>query len=198
MAIGVSFVPAAGKDSRQVDAQDSAVQQAIQVLSLRLPRVVGAQGLAPSTLLNAAGGAALTGAGGNVDRIVDQIINRIMPEGAQPGPVPTVPTPRVVPGGQPGQPGQPPTPGVPMPPRMPGMPAPMPGQVPDPQPAGPPGAQPVPAPRVVPGIQPPVVPPPVEAPPEPMPRPGELPGPAPRRGPGRDAQLMSLLGFRQG
>lgn len=61
MGMGVSFVPNGQGDpmNRQQPGQASGappLQQAIQMLSLRLPRVVGANALAPGQLLNAPGG----------------------------------------------------------------------------------------------------------------------------------------------
>lgn len=59
--MGVSFVPGGQGDplNRQQQGEASGappLQQAIQMLSLRLPRVVGANALAPGQLLNAPGG----------------------------------------------------------------------------------------------------------------------------------------------
>ncbi len=59
--MGVSFVPGGQGDpqnrSQQGEASGAApLQQAIQMLSLRLPRVVGANAMAPGQLLNAPGG----------------------------------------------------------------------------------------------------------------------------------------------
>ena len=61
---GLSFVPGQPKEAGSPSGggplgQSSPVQQAIQMLSLRLPRVLGAQGLAPSALMQAPGGAGL-------------------------------------------------------------------------------------------------------------------------------------------
>lgn len=61
MSMGVSFVPSGQGDPMNRQQQGQApgappLQQAIQMLSLRLPRVVGANALAPGQLLNAPGG----------------------------------------------------------------------------------------------------------------------------------------------
>jgi hypothetical protein len=61
---GLSFSPAdqSGPNGQPTNGQrPSPVQQAIQTLSLRIPRVVGASGLAPTPLLNSQGGSALGG-----------------------------------------------------------------------------------------------------------------------------------------
>lgn len=121
MAIGVSFVPSQpptpGATDR-VNTANPAVQEAIQTLSLRLPRVVGSQALAPSALLHGAGGAALSG-NGHVDALVRSILQRMLPQGgsqtAQPAPLapggampsPTAPAAQT---GAPGLPGAMPTP----------------------------------------------------------------------------------------
>lgn len=57
--LGVSFVPGGQAENNRDKVQQqggNALQQAIQFLSLRLPRVTGAQGIAPAPLLNAPGG----------------------------------------------------------------------------------------------------------------------------------------------
>lgn len=65
-SFGVSFVPGGQGDPGKSMPEGQAggappLQQAIQLLSLRLPRVVGANGLAPGPLLNAPGGMGGTG-----------------------------------------------------------------------------------------------------------------------------------------
>lgn len=68
---GVSFVPGGGSaDPQQAQPGGPAagappVQRAVQMLSLRLPRVVGANGMAPGPLLNAPGAMGQPGAGLN-------------------------------------------------------------------------------------------------------------------------------------
>ena len=112
MAIGVSFVPsqppAAGTDARTVNTANPAVQQAIQTLSLRLPRVVGSQALAPSALLHGAGSAGLSGSG-SVDAIVQSVLKRMLPQAGsqttQPAPAaPGMPQAPAVSGAQTGAP----------------------------------------------------------------------------------------------
>lgn len=59
MAIGVSFLEglSGGGDPREdVNGHAAQVQRAIQLLNLRLPRVAGANAIAPGALLNAPGG----------------------------------------------------------------------------------------------------------------------------------------------
>lgn len=69
---GISFVPGAQDDPTRVNgngrpgAPKNPVQEAIQVLSLRLPKVYGAQALAPAPLLTSPGGMGQPGAKGNV------------------------------------------------------------------------------------------------------------------------------------
>lgn len=78
--IGVSFQPGQnGQQNGQAGSQPTGggVQEAIKVLSLRLPKVLGAQAAVPMPLLTS------QGSGGNprVDSIVQQILARIMPQG---------------------------------------------------------------------------------------------------------------------
>ena len=79
MIPGVSFQPATGNmspvDQQRARAAGGGVQEAIKILSLRLPKVVGAQALAPSLLLTS------QGSGGNprVDSVVNQIMQRMFP-----------------------------------------------------------------------------------------------------------------------
>ena len=96
--IGVSFQPGSqdlsnGNGARP--SQGSGVQEAIKVLSLRLPKVLGAQASVPMPLLTS------QGSGGNprVDSIVNQVLSRVMPQQQQPMPV--LPA---MSGSQPGQP----------------------------------------------------------------------------------------------
>src|SRR5688572_14678794 len=75
---GVNFQPGGGQDLTQERPRNagSGVQEAIKVLSLRLPKVVGAQAAVPMPLMQSQGG------GGNrVDSVVNQILSRIMPTG---------------------------------------------------------------------------------------------------------------------
>lgn len=80
--IGVSFQPGSQEFGQQQSngggrPQGQGLQEAIRVLSLRLPKVLGAQPAASMPLLTAQGG------GGNprVDSIVQQVLARIMPQG---------------------------------------------------------------------------------------------------------------------
>ncbi len=93
MIQGANFQPngagpgGGGNDPRRRAQQG--LQEAIQVLSLRLPKAVGAQSVAPSALLNA------QGSGGNpmIDSVVSRVMSRMMPTGDKPpmGNVPSVP-----------------------------------------------------------------------------------------------------------
>ena len=81
--IGKSFQP--GEDNKAVnagEARGSGVQEAIKVLSLRLPKVVGAQGMTPMPLLQS------QGSGGNprVDSIVQSVLSKIFPTAAPSAP----------------------------------------------------------------------------------------------------------------
>jgi len=87
---GVNFQPGqqAGNAQLRPKASNSA-QEAIKILSLRLPKQVGPNALAPAALLNA------QGSGGNprVDSVVSQVMGRMFPQGQpeQP-PQPMVPS----------------------------------------------------------------------------------------------------------
>src|SRR5512137_2970035 len=84
MAIGLSFVPGGNLDRKSSETPVEPIQDAIQVLSLRLPRVVGAGAVAPGALLNAQGAAGLMG-GMDLDRMIKAIIDRMLPQvGGQP------------------------------------------------------------------------------------------------------------------
>lgn len=79
--LGLSFSPfntaqpqnvqGAGQPGAAPSAQD-----AIRVLSLRLPRVVGAGALAPGPLLNAPGGAAFGGSGFNLEQLLQLLFGQ--------------------------------------------------------------------------------------------------------------------------
>jgi hypothetical protein len=81
MISGVSFQPgvANGASPYRDAKQAEGVQEAIRVLSLRLPKVVGAQGVAPQALLSS------PGAGGDprVDSIVNRVWSNLFPTGPQ-------------------------------------------------------------------------------------------------------------------
>ena len=85
--IGVNFQPGSNQDEARNGSPRpgaSGVQEAIKVLSLRLPKVVGAQGVTPMPLLTS------QGAGGNprVDSVVNQIMQRFAPTQAPQAPAP--------------------------------------------------------------------------------------------------------------
>jgi hypothetical protein len=76
---GVSFQPGSGETAPGgTKKPQTGVQEAIQVLSLRLPKTVGARAIAPGALLNA------QGSGGNprIDSVVSQVLGRYFPTGA--------------------------------------------------------------------------------------------------------------------
>jgi len=85
MISGVNFQPGLQDQQAQPNSGSSpsgssqGVQEAIKVLSLRLPKVVGANAVAPSALLSA------QGSGGNprVDSIVEQVLRKYFPQAAQ-------------------------------------------------------------------------------------------------------------------
>ena len=128
---GVSFVPGQGEQNTQNGpgrpGGANPVQSAIQMLSLRLPRLGGAQGLAPGPLLQAPGGGGMPGGGlggGVADNPLLQALLRLagifggqgggmgapaLPMGGGMG---APPIPRVIPGSDPSMAPRP-GPGVP-------------------------------------------------------------------------------------
>lgn len=89
---GVGFQPGSGLTQEQYERQraigGSGVQEAIRILSLRLPRVMGAQGaIAPATLLQSEGSA------GNpmIDRVLERAWQRVMGTGGPNSPQPAAP-----------------------------------------------------------------------------------------------------------
>jgi hypothetical protein len=103
---GLSFTPGQPQNGQQSGQQGgqprgnvSPVQQAIQTLSLRIPRVVGAGGLAPQALLTAQGGSALGNP--NSASVLEEIRRRLFGPAptatpgtyTPPNPPPYVPTP---------------------------------------------------------------------------------------------------------
>lgn len=73
---GVNFQPGSKNDQNGANGSNTTgVQEAIKVLSLRLPKVVGARAVAPGELLNA------QGSGGNpmIDSVVNQVLARYFP-----------------------------------------------------------------------------------------------------------------------
>ena len=89
MINGVNFQPGSMEQerNRRMGASGSAdgVQEAIKVLSLRLPKVVGARAVSPSALLQGQGGQ------GNpqIDSMVERVLAKMFP--GQGGPAPTAP-----------------------------------------------------------------------------------------------------------
>src|SRR3990167_2804031 len=69
---GISFVPGQSQDPQngmaggRMGASRSPMQEAVKVLSLRVPKFYGSQSLAPAPLLQAPGGMGQPGARGNV------------------------------------------------------------------------------------------------------------------------------------
>lgn len=127
---GVSFVP--GQDQQQPQhGGASPLQQALQVLSLRLPRVQGANSLAPSGLLHGMGGA-MFGGDMDLERLLAQLFGPGGPLAGGGGmPPPSQPTTKVTPSGGPPDAapgGGPLNPSLP-PPSMPTWPAPTPGSI---------------------------------------------------------------------
>lgn len=115
---GVSFLPGGdAKYAREGNSATAPLQEAVKVLSLRVPRVVGASPLAPLALLTGQGG------GGLPSGIVETLLRALAPPVEAP-PVAAVPQPGLgvnapPAGSQPvPQPSQPPAPGV-MPPTLP-------------------------------------------------------------------------------
>lgn len=114
MAIGVSFLDELGaKLDKPSNPDGDRYQEAVQILSMRLPRVVGGGGLAPAPLLQSMGGAGSPFAQSSVQQAFAQMAG--LPPQAQPGrgPLPSgapqmpampqqpramAPTPRVIPG----------------------------------------------------------------------------------------------------
>jgi hypothetical protein len=85
--IGVSFDPAQeGQYNQQGSGPNASsaprgIQEAIKILSLRLPRVVGANAVSPQALLSS------PGSSGRVDSIVNQIMARYFPQGVTQSPM---------------------------------------------------------------------------------------------------------------
>jgi len=79
--IGVNFQP--GTQDQMSGGRPSnpnqGVQEAIKVLSLRLPKTVGAQAVAPQGLLQSLGGS-----GTRVDSVVNQVLSKMFPGTASP------------------------------------------------------------------------------------------------------------------
>lgn len=86
---GVSFQPGQGGTAQQNGNGNGApnagnsVQEAIKILSLRLPKVVGAQGVAPQRLLES------MGSGGNpqIDSVLTRVWQKIFPNAVPTSPI---------------------------------------------------------------------------------------------------------------
>lgn len=108
MDIGQSFSPTdAAQQNQQQTGQLTPVQQAIKILSLRIPHQGGASAITPNALLTAPGAAGLVG--GPMD--IMAILRRLLQPGGGVGPAPAglsnAPVPNVTPGGPPGLPSMP-------------------------------------------------------------------------------------------
>lgn len=111
---GLSFVPTdqgtqqPGRPGGLPGGGVPPIQQAIQMLSLRLPHVLGAQAVAPGPLLTSAGGGGMNvGAGGGSLEAILRMLFGLHQTGAfgtpaspstRPGATPMPPLPRVTPG----------------------------------------------------------------------------------------------------
>lgn len=83
IAGGVSFQPGASDDRNKINPNapngtQEGVQEAIKVLSLRVPRVVGAYGITSKGLMESPGS---NGAGSRVDGVVNSVLSRMFPTG---------------------------------------------------------------------------------------------------------------------
>jgi len=116
---GLSFAPLK-TDQANGNGQPTGpapIQEAIRVLNLQIPKVVGARALAPGPLLTAPGAAGVPGAGG-LDALLRRLLAQLVPGPAQnAGPamggpqgglpamgpaMASAPPPRITPGIQPG------------------------------------------------------------------------------------------------
>jgi hypothetical protein len=137
----VSFVPT-DHNLAENAASQTPIQNAIKLLSLRIPQFVGAKSIAPSALLNAAGGAGIPfqGVPGGLEEWLRRLFEARTGDGPDGGHAPQASViPHITPGNA--RPGQPPeAPWNPRPPQpigpISGAPAPRPA----PPPLGPPQA----------------------------------------------------------
>ncbi len=141
--LGLSFAPLANNAptgaTGQPQANAAPLQEAIRLLSLRLPRQVASRGLAPSSLLTAPGSAGLPGTSGAPT--IEEFLRRLLMGFGTPG-QPTNPYPGT--GGPEPMPGAYPAPAMSAPePMMGGAPSPS-MSAPEPRPTSP-------LPRVTPG-----------------------------------------------
>ncbi len=202
--IGVSFLPGSETPSRHPSGDatgGSDLAQAIKILSLRLPRVVGARAIASPRLLTSPGAAGIPGANPHA-AVFEALLKSIAGGGGMSSP------------GMPG-PSTPSEPWTPGPDRgAPWTPGPTPPTIPPPFP--------LPAPHITPGIVPPggsfapgpdrantPLPPPIEIPRQPEPPPGiwnpsppepdpVMAGPDPGSAPLPDALWEMLAARRRG
>ena len=115
MAYGVSFQPGADQQAGTMGRRTPPVQQAIKLLSLRLPSVIGAKALAPQALLQGQGSAGAgqsnalmmwlkkllqDSSGGESPPQLSSMEAQSGASGGEPA-MSSVPTPHVVPGGVP-------------------------------------------------------------------------------------------------
>jgi hypothetical protein len=125
--IGYSFSPFQ-EDSQGQAPPAEQVQNAVQVLGLRMPTVAGARGIAPQPLLNSQGAGGLNIPGGLslqqfLELLFGQMSPSLMPGGAQNAPsAASRPIPGIVPGQQPTTPGAPVQTGAPAGGKIPGTP----------------------------------------------------------------------------
>lgn len=133
--MGVSFIPTAENQAQQGPQQgqmEGDLASAFKILSLRLPRVLGAQSIAPSSVMNGAGSAGALGGFNPYAAVFDALLKAAglsggssggstgasgMPGSASgmPGGAPSVPAPRIGAGGSTPPPNiwNPPTPNPP-------------------------------------------------------------------------------------
>ena len=96
---GISFVPGApdngtGRATGRTGALRNPVQEAVKILSLRLPKFYGSQSIAPAPLLTASGGMGQPAARGNVTAQALAQLAGLPPSMAQPRmPAPMLPAP---------------------------------------------------------------------------------------------------------
>lgn len=94
MTPGIAFQPGAEQaDQQQAQGRSASpsnnVQEAIKVLSLRLPKVVGARSVAPSPLLSSQG----SNGNSRVDSVVNSVMSRMFPtQGGPAAPSPMLPS----------------------------------------------------------------------------------------------------------
>lgn len=99
MPLGLSFAPT---DQNQQEQQNKPVgtpiQDAIKILSLRIPSFAGAKGIAPDALLQG-GGAGSFPFGGQTPGGLDEYLRRLFAGGGM-APTGGLPQPNVIPGGE--------------------------------------------------------------------------------------------------